>query len=84
MNELNFNRNKLSIPAREILTVVDNYIDAIEGRYGEGAVNKLPIHWQYYDDLDKSMKYHTEDNQSIKDRTYRGVVLVRDSESWEH
>ena len=83
MIDLSFDRNELSIPAKEILAVVDKYIDAIEKRYGEGAVKELPIHWRYFDDLDKSMRYHTEDNQSITDRTFRGVVLVRDSESWD-
>lgn len=83
MKELDFDRDELSIPAKEILEIADKYIDAIEGRHGAGIVKKLPIHWQYYDDLDRSIRFHTEDNQSIKERTYRGAMFFRDSGSWE-
>ncbi len=78
MNELNFKRKELSHRALEILDVVDKYIDIIEARCGKGSVKSLPIHWMFYDDLDTSIKYHTEDHQSITDRTYRGCLFVRD------
>ena len=82
MKELDFDRDELSIPAKEILEIADKYIDAIERVLGKGAVKKLPIHFQYYDDLDRSIRFHTEDNQSIEDRTYRGAKLFRDCQSW--
>ena len=83
MYELEFERNKLSIPALEILNVVDKYIDLIEGSQGKGTIKSLPIHYEFYDALDTSIKYHTEDHQSIIDRSYRGAMFVRDEESFE-
>lgn len=80
MNELDFYKGDLSIPAREALTAVDAYIDTMNGLYGSGSVKRITLHHECYDDLERSIKYHTEDSQSIVDHTYRGAVFVRDME----
>ena len=65
MNELDFNKDDLSIPAREALSAVDAYIDTMNSLYGRGSVKKITLHHECYDDLSRSIKYHTEDSQSI-------------------
>ena len=82
MADVTIKLEKLSIPAHQTLNIVDRYADLIESRTGK-KIKNLSLHWQCYDDLDKSIRYQTGGEESLKEMTYRGIEIIRDDTSWD-
>jgi len=70
-------KKELSIPARETMQIIDNYLDFVIEKTVK--IKVLQLYHERWDELETSISRVTKGKKSLKEDTYRGMQIV----SWE-
>ena len=79
MDDIEVDVSELSIPAKQTLRVIDSYIAEMKLNRDTIKMDSLQLYWERYEELDRSIRYHSEDNHSLATHTYCGIKIV----SWD-
>ena len=79
MKDIDIDTNDLSIPARQTIQIIDQYIDLIN----EGTVilkqRPIELYWERWDELNTSISRQSGGDYNLSEFTYRGIQIV----SWD-
>ena len=79
MNDIDMDFSKLSIPARQTLVLLDNYIDIAEAGAIILKAKVIQLYYERWNELDGSISFQSGRDFSLKENTYRGMEIV----SWD-
>lgn len=81
MDDIDMDLDKLSIPARQTLQVLDSYIDAIADQDVILKTDELQLYFERWVELEQSITYQSRigsgDEMSLTTHPYRGMVITQ-------
>ena len=77
MTDIEIDTDKLSIPARQTIKLIDTYIDTMSDRSSILKAGELQLFIDRWEELDGSISYQSGREYNLTEYTYRGVRITK-------